>query len=301
MASRTRRRSRSAAVVAAAGLCAVFAGLLTASCVQAAGGPLVNFLAHCKVSGEAPDDPIVLPRLPGSSHDHTFFGNERIDAFSTLQSLRGNGTTCNRRSDTAAYWVPTLYKNHRSVKPLDAVAYYTLREHSHVRPYPPGLKVVAGDAYASKPQPLHIVWWTCAVPGVVTAAATPPADCGAATIRAHVSKTILSARPRPGTLRVGIQLHLRFPDCWDGRHLDSADHQGHMAYSSSEVCPSDHPVQLPSLILIVTYPIPSGRGTTLASGGQLTGHGDFFNAWKEPALRQIVQDCVAGRPLCGRH
>jgi hypothetical protein len=28
-----------------------------------------------------------------------------------------------------------------------------------------------------------------------------------------------------------LQLDVIFPDCWDGRHLDSPDHKSHMAYS----------------------------------------------------------------------
>jgi len=257
----------------------------------------VNFLAHCKVSAVATDDPIVWPGRPGASHDHTFFGNKEIDAFSTLDSLRGKATTCNRKSDTAAYWVPTLYRHGKPVRPIDAVAYYTVREQTPVRPYPPGLEVVAGSAEAASAQPLHTVWWTCAVPGVASAAVIPPADCSARAIRARPRTTIRG----PGADRVGIQLHVRFPDCWDGRRLDSPDHHSHMAYSSNGRCPRDHSVQVPSLILIVTYPIPSGIGTTLASGGQLTGHADFFNAWKQSALRRIVRDCTAGRPHCGRH
>jgi len=74
-----------------------------------------------------------------------------------------------------------------------------------------------------------------------------------------------------------------------------------MAYSRGEVCSRDHPVKVPSLILIVDYPLASGRGVTLASGGRLSGHGDFFNAWNQSALKAIVRDCVAGRPRCGRH
>jgi Domain of unknown function (DUF1996) len=88
---------------------------------------------------------------------NTFFGNKQIDAFSTLDSLRGKATTCNRKSDTAAYWVPTLYRHGKPVRPTDAVAYYTVREQSPVRPYPPGLKVVAGSAEAASAQPLQVI------------------------------------------------------------------------------------------------------------------------------------------------
>jgi hypothetical protein len=280
------------AVLAAASL-----GLLSAAPALGGGRQLVNFLARCNVSGEGAVDPIVFPGQPGMSHMHTFFGNKGVNAFSTLESLRGQQTSCSRRSDTAAYWVPTLYRDGKVVRPTEAVAYYTVREGSRVQAYPPGLKVVAGDMTARAPQSLHVVWWTCAVPGVVAAAAVPPADCSTNTISARRRSTTRG----PRSDLVGIQLHVRFPDCWDGRHLDSADHHRHMAYSRGEVCSRDHPVKVPSLILIVDYPLASGRGVTLASGGRLSGHGDFFNAWNQSALKAIVRDCVAGRPRCGRH
>ena len=84
-------------------------------------------------------------------------------------------------------------------------------------------------------------------------------------------------------------------------HLDSPDHHRHTASSADGRCPRAHPVLVPSLILIVTYPVMSGVGVFLASGGQHTGHGDFFNAWKQSALARIVRNCAAGRSHCGRH
>ena len=65
-----------------------------------------NFFSDCRFSHSAPDDPIVRPGLPGASHPHEFFGNTSTDARSSLQSLLAHGTTCMRKADTAAYWVP---------------------------------------------------------------------------------------------------------------------------------------------------------------------------------------------------
>ncbi|WP_309624448.1 DUF1996 domain-containing protein [Methylibium sp.] len=47
-----------------------------------------------------------------------------------------------------------------------------------------------------------------------------------------------------------------FPQCWDGKNLDSPDHKSHMAYPSDGGCPRSHPVALPS-------------------------HGDWWNGWKQ--------------------
>jgi Domain of unknown function (DUF1996) len=254
-------------------------------------GELVNFLARCSVSRVASDDPIVFPGHPGWSHSHTFFGNTSTDAYSTLTSLRGGATTCRRRSETAAYWVPTLLREGSVVRATGATAYYTVREGTGVRAYPPGLKVVAGDAHAVRPQSLEVVWWNCGPFGSAKASVLPPARCTAGGVSASARRHHAPA----------LELHVRFPDCWDGRRVDTPDHRTHMAYSSQDKCPRSHPVLVPSLTLIVHYATRSGRGVELASGGQTTGHADFFNAWNQSALARIVSDCSHGRPHCGRH
>jgi hypothetical protein len=125
------------------------------------------------------------------------------------------------------------------------------------------------------------VSWTCV--GTTTVAATIP-DCGGRT----------------------LELRLHFPECWDGVHLDSADHVSHMAYSHGLSCPADHPVLVPQLTFQFQYPV-SGSGVTLSSdhsmsgaavpGGQ-TAHGDFINAWNRPALKQRVDDCLHKAIVC---
>jgi hypothetical protein len=110
----------------------------------------------------------------------------------------------------------------------------------------------------------------------------------------------LQGRTKPVRLPVQsktfLELHINFPDCWDGKHLDSLDHQSHMAYSRNYVCPASHPVKVPLIRLMIRYPLRSGSGVVLSSGGQLTGHADFFNAWDERALARLVADCFHDRP-----
>ena len=73
-----------------------------------------------------------------------------------------------------------------------------------------------------------------------------------------------------------------------------------MAYVTGDRCPDSHSVRVPSLILIVVYPIRDGWGVELSSGGQLSGHADFVNAWDQSDLARIVRDCSRGRPRCAR-
>ena len=68
-----------------------------------------------------------------------------------------------------------------------------------------------------------------------------------------------------------LALHVAFPNCWNGRDLDSADHRSHMAYGELGLCPPSHPVEVPTINLNLRYPVRGGPGFELASGGQLSG------------------------------
>jgi hypothetical protein len=248
-----------------------------------------NFFSDCLFSHSAPDDPIVRPGLPGASHPHEFFGNTSTDARSSLQSLLAHGTTCMRKADTAAYWVPALYRNGHIVKPLEALIYYRIRSIDQVHPFPPGLKIVAGNAGANAAQPTRIVFWNCAYP-------TGPFRPSASIPECSRRRAGMVGRRLTGYLR----LNINFPDCWDGKRLDSSDHRSHMAYSSRLRCPASHPVKVPGLRLTVAYPIRGGAGLALASGGVYSGHADFFNAWKQGELKRLVEACAAEKRRCSR-
>jgi hypothetical protein len=121
-----------------------------------------NFWSNCRFSHSAGDDPIVVPRHPGWSHRHTFFGNVSTNAYSTLARLRHASTTCKPSADTAAYWVPTLFQNGREVRPAKAQLYYVVFGYGQMRAFPPGLRMIAGDAHAGAPQSSLLTYWDCA-------------------------------------------------------------------------------------------------------------------------------------------
>jgi hypothetical protein len=241
----------------------------------------VEFFTICRFSHRRPDDPIVHPRHPDRSHDHTFFGNVSTDAFSTVASLRGEPTTCQRSEDAAAYWSPTLLVGGRPVEPIRATVYYRRRTLGRVRAFPPGLVMIGGDAGAAAPQSLRVTSWDCGEHVNVPASSSPPAcpEGGSAT----------------------LNLNVRFPDCWDGARLDSGDHKQHMRYSLRGACPRSHRVAVPSLELVVEYAVPSGgQRIGLASGGVHTGHADFMNAWDQATLERLVAVCLNALRHCER-
>jgi hypothetical protein len=97
-----------------------------------------------------------------------------------------------------------------------------------------------------------------------------------------------------------LTLRLTFPDCWDGRRLDSADHRGHVAYSDARGCPGTHPVPIVQLILSLRYDFHSTPDDLrLASGSILTGHGDVLNGWSHSELEHLTELCLRRGEICG--
>ena len=84
-----------------------------------------------------------------------------------------------------------------------------------------------------------------------------------------------------------LNLRATFPNCWNGRDLDSADHQRHLAYASGGQCPRSHPVALPSLILIFLY-ASTERGRPVQASGRFGTHADFVNGWDQETLEKLV-------------
>ena len=240
----------------------------------------VNFVSHCDTSHRSTDDPIVYPKQPGRSHDHTFVGNTSTNAYSTLRKLQRSTTTCERPGHTAAYWMPTLLSGGQPVLPRAATIYYRRPTIDPVRPFPPDLRMIAGNAHATSPQQLRVTFWNCGAASGIPRSSTVP--------------TCPDARAQ------SLRLHVVFPSCWDGTSLDSADHQSHMAYARAGRCPATHPVAVPAIALIYRYPITGGPDTALASMGQLTAHADFINAWDQEALTALVDGCLNAQRQCGR-
>ena len=242
------------------------------------GVPSANFTSTCRFSHSNNDDLIRFPGRPGLSHNHTYFGNASTNAFSTLASLRRAGTTCARHADRAAYWAPTLLDAaNRPVYPRDASIYYVRATIKSVVPFPRGLRMIAGSAHAMTPQG-HVAW-----------------SCGPAGGR-PASHTIPTCANRAGTY---LQLTVTFPKCWNGRDLDSPDHKSHLAYSGTGLCPSSHPIAVPSMSVTIRYPVRGGPGFHLASGGPYTAHADFVNVWNQRELVRLVRNCLNAGRLCG--
>ncbi len=228
------------------------------------GGPY--YALGCSASHRNNDDPIVFPRQPGRSHNHTYIGNRSVNADTTPDSLLGGRTSCESEFDSSAYWVPTLYTGRNDVAPLTAIVYYVNRSSERISAPPKGLVMLAGNSGATSRQPKGTVAWSCGEVGGRPRYATIPA-CGADSM---------------------LQLQATFPNCWDGRRLDTADHRQHVRYASRGLCPASHPVALPTIVLIVLYP-PVPRGSQVASG-KFAAHADFMNGWDQVELDRLIRE-----------
>jgi hypothetical protein len=236
-----------------------------------------EFAALCPLSHRLTDDPLVHPGMPGMSHRHDFFGNRTTNASSTVTSLRAGTTTCDPLADRSAYWVPTLYVGSRALAPAKVTIYYSAEaaDPTKIMPFPLGLSMIVGNARAIGPTAGRAYDWSCR--GTVGNQATIPA-CPAGS---------------------ELELLIHFPDCWNGRDLDSVDHTRHVAFSAAHHCPAGYPVAFPRLEYKIVYATPPGVTATLASGNGYTAHADFVNAWTSSALRRRVDACLHALVKCG--
>ena len=236
-----------------------------------------RFVTRCTFSHRLADDPIVHPGMPGASHLHDFFGNTTTNAKSTLKKLKRGTTTCVNASDLSGYWTPSLKVNGVLVDPTQASVYYSNngKDYRKIKAPPRGLEVVAGSAAATTPQGTKITTWDCADDNSVAPGVDVP-TCPMGT----------------------LALHVNFPDCWDGVHLDSANHASHLAYNVKGVCPAGYPVSIPRIRVNVRYPTTGGPTTELSSGGQYSGHADFFNVWVPKELKRLVKTCINAGIIC---
>jgi len=248
-----------------------------------------EFRADCRGTHVAGDDPIVKFNQFGASHLHQFIGNSSANAASTQTSLRAGATNCNPATDKSPYWVPALYKNGVHVPPESVIIYYQgITEAQRAVAYPPGLKVVVGNPAATSPDQNPHARWNC-TPG--SASSTDFMNCPAGT---------------------KLQTYLNFPTCWNGRDLDSPNHFSHMAWALGGLgapCPGTHPVVVPRVQFVITYPVNGGgltlggtrNGVNVTTAPGYTFHGDFWNVWDQAELERRVDVCIRQGYICGNN
>ena len=263
------------------------------------------------------DDPVVFPGQPHKSHLHQFYGNLGANAYSTFTSLRASGySSCSsptaNAANRSAYWMPAMLDGKGNVVQPDTVdLYYKRNPKSSVycqpnsdgspnqwgikgcATIPNGMRFIFGyDMQAGVPGTYPFYFYCDAVGGNYTTMGPALASCP-----------------------VGAHLYVRAdsPPCWDGAHLDSADHRSHLSYMVDthlgwSACPANYPVSIPALTLSVAYRIAAGDTPTqwrfssdemhpeLAAGS--TMHADYFEAWDPTVKAMWTDNCIDKKLNC---
>ncbi len=264
------------------------------------GGGSGAFRIDCTPSHMSNDDPIVYPNQPGAAHHHTFFGNTSINYKTNPASIAGIGnSTCRGGiANRSAYWIPSMINtlDNTPMKPYSALWYYkpgyrVAKE--NIKAPPKGLRMIAGNMKSTSPQVTRFPEFTCQMPkGFVS----PP------------STKYIPACPQGAVIMSSVV----FPQCWDGKNLDSPDHKSHMEYANPTGCPSTHPIAIPVITLNTKYDVTTSSGTkywrlssdNYAASGYNAGyssHADWINGWDENVLAGIVKNCLNRGVDCGNH
>lgn len=247
------------------------------------------------------DDPIVYPNQPGAAHLHMYFGNTATNAFSTAASIANSGNSACRGGigNRSSYWVPAMLDgNNNVIMPIwqpgpeaHLQVYYKNGgvDSRTIKPFPAGLRIIAGNSKATGPGqqngPMMI-------------------RCNNPTTGAYTENGGAIPSCAPGN---EVGMILVFPQCWDGRNLDSPDHRSHMAYPVNNggqfnVCPTSHPVPLPEVSFLYAFKVTQPTGTQgwhLSSDhyssslpGGYSIHADWFNGWDPQIEATWVKHCL---------
>lgn len=272
-----------------------YLGLKIAPTTSQPGTAGAAFRIICQTSHMGNDDPIIYPNQQGAAHHHTFFGNTSLNYKSNLTSLSTTGSsTCDGgTANNSAYWIPSIVdtSDNTPLVPDRSMFYYKTTPGLPILNAPPkGLRMIAGNSRASSEADAGRGRFSCN-PGPNS---TNPGDKWHYTI------------PTGDYCNVGdvIQFTIQFPQCWDGKNLDSPNHQDHMRYENYySGCPTTHPVAIPQITMNVFYTVKKASRTTtwrLASDnypfdGKNAGyssHADWVNGWDEATMAGIVNNCL---------
>jgi len=213
-------------------------------------------------------DPLVSPGAVPSPHIHQIVGGNSFNA--TMDPLThdlvksSTCTSCVFTEDLSNYWTAILYFRARNgtfkrvpqfvsegLHGNGGITVYYIPPYdgkTKVTAFKPGFRMLVGDTtLSSKNRKDPKVCHRC-MPKTGDAANV---NCGAPD----------SQELPKGFCDGGIRSVITFPTCWDGKNLDSPDHQAHLSYpemgtfDNGGPCPASHPVKVPQVMFEVMWDV----------------------------------------------
>ena len=213
---------------------------------------------------------------------HTFMGNTTTNAATHHRLAAGRRHACKVPGDKSGYWMPTMYNGSQPFMPVGRRSSTTRRgvnDYTSVRPFPhrPALRGRQPGRHRRRvPAPGPVEGW----------------ECG----DSHLNFDFPATCPAGGQLNIRMQA----PSCWDGLHLDTPDHQSHMAYPVNGVCPPDHPVAVPMIEFKMAWPVSGDMSAGAACPADAATRSTTTSSTPgtPPTLAALVTHCINGGLQC---
>jgi hypothetical protein len=256
------------------------------------------------------DDPIMHPGQPGTSHLHQFYGNTSANGNSTYSSLRASGvTTCGDPAQNAAnrsaYWIPALLDGLGHVVQPDYVTIYYKRYPANSSECTSGLR----GTCVALPRGLRFIFGRDMMNLSAPKTGNPYFLCDNNTGNFPTLQQALAVCSAGHHIDAVIDA----PMCWDGVHLDTADHRSHMSYMEDSHmgyprCPTTHPYIIPGFLLGANYLVIAGEDTSKwhyssdeaapTEPAGATYHADWFGAWDDTVMGMWTDFCINQKLNC---